>query len=654
MLWFLNLPAKIIGILEARITPREIAMGVCLGMFLGFVPLNGTTAILLALFFFVFKINRMATLLTLPIFKVLYLLGISKFGDSTGSYLLEKADYLTGFWRLATNFPVIAYLDINRTTVAGGLVISAILSIPLYFIVKGISAPLLAKYSEKMQNTAFSKWVRKAYYASSIVGPDASAVASNVKATVVTKIKSAIAKPKVKTGVKKRINIVGIAIIIIAIALVQVGVGLVISPAAGAFVVDSLNRTGGAKITAGKINAWPLTLSFSMKELKVFDPQDSDKRIIKVDSASVRISPIALLSKRLVFTTINMNNAELDLEGSPDGSFNIQRLAASKAQKGQVAQDLSGIWKTAAEKRDWFGKVYSAIKKKFSKEGQQAAKDAQKVARVTQDLPKGKLIQFKTPDETYLFEIKDLNINGRVNVVPNNAAPVDIENARIVLRRVAFDPQNGVRLDGINLRGELFKDNAAAGALELLFSKDDTSKGQKAVCNIKLSDVDLDATRFIYEDSLPVRVVKGKISLVSNTRISGEAIDSKNSITLTGQTLEPKPGAAIAVGFIPMPAVCDALNRIDPARLNFDIKGTVEKPEFSGFQEILLSLIKPYVADITERIKTQGINALGEFIQKKVGNETNQPASSTTSDTSATAQQAINSIKSLFGDRNKE
>ena len=626
MLSFLNLPAKIIGILEANITPREIALGVCLGMFLGFTPLNGTTALVLALFFFIFKINRMSTLLTLPVFKTLYLLGMSKLGDGIGLYFLEKAKYLAGFWRLVTNLPVVAYLDINRTTVAGGIILSAILSIPVYFIAKSISAPLLAKYSEKMQNTAFSKWVRGAYHVSNIIGPDAGTIISNVKATVkqtvASKIKSAIIKPKapkVKTGIMKRINLAGIAIVIAVLVIIQVGVGLVISPAVGAFIIDSLNRTGGAKITVEKINVWPLTLSFSMKELKVFDPQNPDKRIIRVAAASVHVSPLALLSKRLVFSTINMNGTELDLEGAPDGSFNIQRLAASKAapQKAQGAPDLVGLWKGSAEKRDWFGKAYSIIKNKFSKKGQEQAKNARKVTPVTQDLPKGKLVTFKTPAETYLFEIKDLNINGRVNVVPNNAGPVELKNARISLKRVRFDPQNGTRLDGIDLRGELFKDNASSGRLALLFLKGYASSGQTVTCNINLNDVDLDAVRFIYEDSLPVRVAKGKISLVSNSRIAGDAIDSRNSLTLTGQTLEPKPGAVMAIGFIPMPAVCEALNRINPARLKFEIKGTVEKPEFGGLQDTLLRLIKPYVANISEQVKTQGIESLKSLFGDK-------------------------------------
>ncbi|MCX5677572.1 MAG: DUF2062 domain-containing protein [Candidatus Omnitrophica bacterium] len=633
MLSFLNVPAKIIGILEANITPREIAFGVCLGMFLGFTPLNGTTALLLALFFFIFKVNRMATLLTLPAFKGLYLLGVSKLADAFGVYLLEKANYLTGFWRAVTNCPVIAYLDINRTTVAGGLFLSAALSVPVYFIVKSISAPLLAKYSKKIKDSAFSKWVQRfklVSQAGNIIGPDVSATLGNVKATlkqtVISKVKSAVIKPKPpreKTGIMKRLNVSGIAVIIAVLIVVQVGVGLIISPIVSAFIIDSLNRSGSAKITVERINVWPLTLSFSMKELKVFDPQAPDKRVIRVGSASVHVSPLALLSKRLVFSTINMKGAELDLEGAPDGTFNIQHLSSSKAeaQKAKGAPDLMALWRGAQEKRDLFGMVYGKIKSNFSKQGKEEAKASRKVARVTQDLPKGKLVSFKTPSEMYMFEIKDLNIDGRVNIVPHNAAPVELKSARIALKRVAFDPQSGARLDGMNIRGELFKNNVAAGRLEFLFSKGYTGAGQTAVVKAELDKVDLDAVRFIYEDSLPVRITKGRLTLSSKTKITGDAIDSRNSLVLTGQALEPKQGGAAVVGFIPIATVCEALNRVDPACLKFDITGTIEKPEFGGFQETLMSLIKPYITNIGEQVKTQSI------------------------------QQAVNSLKSLLGDK---
>lgn len=654
----LNLPARIIRIMEANISPREIALGVCLGMFLGFTPLNGTTALLLALFFFVFRLNRMTTLLTLPVFKALYLFGLSRLADGIGSYFLEKADYLSGFWRLVTNLPVIAYLDINRTTVAGGIILSAILSLPVYFAAKAVSAPLLAKYSEKVRNTALSKWARGIYHVSSIAGPDADAVISNVKTTVkkkvVTKIRSAIIKPKApRAGIMKRLNLAGIIIVVAALALIQFGVGLIISPAVSSFLIDGINRASAARITVEKINVWPLTLSFSMKGLKVFDPKSPDRRIAMADSASIRVSPLALLSKRLVFSTINMNGAELDLEGEPDGSFNVQRLAASKSgqEKAGPAPDLISMWKTASEKKDFFGKAYSLIKKRFSRAGQEQAKNARKVTRVTEDLPQGKLVKFRTPSEMYLFEIRDLNMNGRVNIVPNGVRALELKDAKLSLKRLAFDPQNGARLDGVNLRGQLFRNNAAVGGVELLYSKGYSSAGQTAVCKIKLDDVDLDAIRFVYEDSLPVRVAKGKVSLVSDTSIEGDVIDSGNSLTLTAQKIEPKQGGAAAVGIVPIGAVCEALNRVDPARLKFDIKGTVEKPEFGGFQETLLNLIKPYLANMGEQVKTQGIKALGRLLRKKAGSETDQGASTGAPDADNDTRQAIESIKSLFGEK---
>ena len=219
----------------------------------------------------------------------------------------------------------------------------------------------------------------------------------------------------------------------------------------------------------------------------------------------------------------------------------------------------------------------------------------------------------------YMFEIKDMSIDGSVKIVPHNATPVELKGAKISLKRVAFDPQNGTRLDGINVSGELFKDNASAGKLKFLYSKNYTNAGQTAVIKADIDNVDLDAVRFVYEDSLPVRVTKGRISLNSNTRITGDSIDSRNSLTLTGTTVEPKQGGAPVVGLIPIAAVCGALNRIDPARLKFDITGTVEKPEFGGFQETLLNLIKPFLANIGEEVKTQGVSAIGQLIQKNIG-----------------------------------
>jgi len=159
MFSLINIPVKIIGLLESNVSDSEIALGVCLALFIGFTPLNGPMAILLAIFFFLFKINRISTLLTLPLFKICYLAGGSFLADKIGSYLLIDAGYLNGFWVVLTNFPVIAYLDLNNTIINGGLALSLIFAAPIYFISRKVASILREKYFTKLKNSKFAKSV---------------------------------------------------------------------------------------------------------------------------------------------------------------------------------------------------------------------------------------------------------------------------------------------------------------------------------------------------------------------------------------------------------------------------------------------------------------------------------------------------------------
>lgn len=157
MIPFLGLPVKIVKLFTSNISADEVAAGVCLGMFMGFIPLNGPMAILLLILFFVFKINRLAALLVLPIFKLLYVLGVSTLADGVGGFLLITLDFLAPMWRFVTHFPVLALLDINNTLVAGGLCISLILTFPVYvFSKKGIIV-LREKYFDKIKDSKFVK-----------------------------------------------------------------------------------------------------------------------------------------------------------------------------------------------------------------------------------------------------------------------------------------------------------------------------------------------------------------------------------------------------------------------------------------------------------------------------------------------------------------
>lgn len=161
MLPLIFLPAKIVMLFEEHVSPRELAAGVCLGMFFGFIPLNGPMALVLFVFFLVFSMNKLTTILTLPIFKLFYILGVARLADYVGGYLLIDAEYLAGFWTAVTHMPVLTFCDLNNTLVAGGLAISVALAIPVYFISKFIIIKLRKRFAHKINNWGFIKWVKK-------------------------------------------------------------------------------------------------------------------------------------------------------------------------------------------------------------------------------------------------------------------------------------------------------------------------------------------------------------------------------------------------------------------------------------------------------------------------------------------------------------
>ena len=161
MIPFINLPVKIVRLFTSNVSTAEIAAGVCMGLFLGFIPLNGPMAILLFILFFLFRINRLATMLVLPIFKLFYFLGVYRLADALGGVLLIDLKFLAPLWKFLLSLPIIAYLDLGNTLVTGGLVLSAVLLYPVYIGSKKGVEVLRAKYFDGIKESKIAKWFMK-------------------------------------------------------------------------------------------------------------------------------------------------------------------------------------------------------------------------------------------------------------------------------------------------------------------------------------------------------------------------------------------------------------------------------------------------------------------------------------------------------------
>ena len=161
MFLFLNLPLKIVRLFSSNVSASEIAAGVCMAMFMGFIPLNGVLGVLLFILFFVFKINRLTAMLLLPLFKLLYVLGVVNLTEMIGGWVLIDITALKSFWNLVTGLPVLAYFDLGNTLVTGGLLLSTVLLIPVYPVSKKVITILQTKYASTIGNSKLIVWFKK-------------------------------------------------------------------------------------------------------------------------------------------------------------------------------------------------------------------------------------------------------------------------------------------------------------------------------------------------------------------------------------------------------------------------------------------------------------------------------------------------------------
>ncbi|MCX5705688.1 MAG: AsmA family protein [Candidatus Omnitrophica bacterium] len=442
----------------------------------------------------------------------------------------------------------------------------------------------------------------------------------------------------------KFLNVRKIIIVVIILAVIHFGVGLFISPRLTSLIVDKINQYTKAKVTLETFNLWPLTLSGSFKNLKVFDPDNESSRIVFIKDASARISLFGLLSRRLAISSLHIKGLEVNLQGESDGTFNIQKLA--KAKEAQKEKAPGSIIDAAIKNKDWFTRVYSILKKKASASKQQKEEVKQPETKPAdsevKELPKGRRVDFKAASGKYLLEINDIKINdANINIQTEDGNSLEIVGARLELDRVGIDPENGARLGRFGIAGDIKSKGATAGSLDALYVKRNAKDSE---FDVKLKEVDLNVLRFIYQDSLPVQINRGKLSLESETKLIGDTIDSKNSLILSNHELLVKEGQEESKGFMPTSMICGMLNQINPVKLDFDIGGTLEKPEFKNFQKSLMNLVMSNTKGIQIQLQDKAFEAIGDYFKKrKKKKEEGAPAPAITSESQGAQAPAITS-----------
>lgn len=146
---FLPVISKIVGILNDKASPAQVAAGFALGALVGLLPGFGLFSILISALIFLLNVNLSAALLAVPVFKVVGYV-IDPLADKIGVAILTGIPQLAPLWTRLYNLPFVPFTRFNNTVVMGNLVLGLILFAPIFISVKKFVIAYRTKWRDRI------------------------------------------------------------------------------------------------------------------------------------------------------------------------------------------------------------------------------------------------------------------------------------------------------------------------------------------------------------------------------------------------------------------------------------------------------------------------------------------------------------------------
>ncbi len=115
-----------IKVLNSEIKEEEIALGVVLGMYAGFLSIASFNFFLVFILLLLFKANFYMFFLSFAVFKLISF-GIDPIGDIIGLSIL-KYKFLFSFFAFLSSVPLLGFTQFNYSIVMGDFIIALILT----------------------------------------------------------------------------------------------------------------------------------------------------------------------------------------------------------------------------------------------------------------------------------------------------------------------------------------------------------------------------------------------------------------------------------------------------------------------------------------------------------------------------------------------
>lgn len=155
----LELLAKLFKILRSGESPAQIAGGFILGMIPGLTPPLNLHNLIVLLLIIILNVNISAAIFAFILFSAIAYI-LDPLFHSLGFYLLVDIPALKSFWTAIYNMPVLGLSNFNNTVVLGSFIISILLLLPVYLLMKNFVIVYRERLDSRMQKLKIVQFLK--------------------------------------------------------------------------------------------------------------------------------------------------------------------------------------------------------------------------------------------------------------------------------------------------------------------------------------------------------------------------------------------------------------------------------------------------------------------------------------------------------------
>ncbi|MCK5585891.1 DUF748 domain-containing protein, partial [Candidatus Bipolaricaulota bacterium] len=267
-----------------------------------------------------------------------------------------------------------------------------------------------------------------------------------------------------------------------------------------------------------------------MSEFTIQDPEAPDENLVVIPELKVDAGMLSLISKRVVFNSVVIADAELHVKREPDGTLNIDNPSSGWNADGYLE------WAAQhADKVDWLGLLRHLLDYLGQWKPLSPREDPYAAYSGGRSFP-----DFRPPFAIQRLQIGRILISLKDETATSSEGPLPpITLFEVEVSNLAFPATLRTEPIHLSLRGQWGDDPESGFQLSATFTESES--GIVSTYDFALRRIDLPRLARFYATTLPVRITSGLASISGSLRFEGESATGTTSFLLEEFEIDVSP-----------------------------------------------------------------------------------------------------------------